>query len=523
MNQAFVLANSASESQTSSAPQETFFQFIWKNKINRRYLLIAAAGTIVQFMIFKMLYPFPDFFSDSYSYLYAAYANLDVSIWPIGYSKFLRWFHFITYSDTALIGFQYFLLILSSLYFFFTINYLYSPLRFTRIILFIFLFFNPLFLYLCNYVNSDPLFAALSLIWITELLWIIYRPKWYRIITQAILLFSCFTIRNNAYYYPLISILTFVLSRYNMRSKIAGILFPFILIIPFIIHTRNETYKITGTKQFSLFTGWQLANNALYMFEYTDSARNLSPQAQEVDKLARQFYSARDSSFHRSLNYYVGNFFIRENYAPLKRYMNKHYKISDDETAIIAWGKSSVIFTEYGNSLIKRNLRAYIWEYMLPNARNYFLPPLEKLEIYNLGLSRVDPIAKFWFHYESERVSSISKTLQGTILSVFPALFLGLNTYLLATFLAIWLFEKYRFLSTDMVKSALIVVSFWILNFLFCVSATIIVFRYEFLPMIICLTFSLLSTEWFDKKTYTNISDRLKSVDKNKIKLSNQY
>src|ERR1044072_7014826 len=84
----------------------SFFHFIWQVKRNRRFVWIMLAGTILQFVIFKLLYPFADFFSDSYSYIYAASANLDISIWPIGYSKFLRYFHFITHSDTALITFQ---------------------------------------------------------------------------------------------------------------------------------------------------------------------------------------------------------------------------------------------------------------------------------------------------------------------------------------------------------------------------------------------------------------------------------
>src|SRR6202040_3633662 len=100
--------------------------------------------------IFKFFYPFPDFFSDSYSYLFAAYAHLDISIWPIGYSKFLEAFHFLTNSHVILVAFQYFLIEVAAGYFFFTVLYLFHPRNTNRRILFLALFINPLFLYLSN-------------------------------------------------------------------------------------------------------------------------------------------------------------------------------------------------------------------------------------------------------------------------------------------------------------------------------------------------------------------------------------
>src|ERR1700761_9378405 len=62
---------------------------------NKKSIVIMLIGMSVGFFIFKLCYPFPDFFSDSYSYIYAAEHHLDVNIWPIGYSWFLSlnsWF-----------------------------------------------------------------------------------------------------------------------------------------------------------------------------------------------------------------------------------------------------------------------------------------------------------------------------------------------------------------------------------------------------------------------------------------------
>jgi len=434
-----------------------------------------------------MLYPFPDFFSDSYSYIYAASVNLDVNIWPIGYSKFLRWFHFITYSDVALVTFQYFFLEISVVFFYFSMLYFYPLGKTTANFLLLFLFYNPLFLYISNYVNSDPLFAALSILWFTTLLWIIYKPRLYQLFTHGILLFCCFSVRNNAYYYPIVSVVALLLSRQALLLKLIGILVPLCLVVPFIIHTRNEAFKLTGDRQFSLFTGWQLANNALYCYQdlSVETSELPSSQSQELDKIVKQFNNRIRPEFYENLPRYVGNFFIREPKSPLKQYLFKHYNVIDDYSSLVAWGKSSVIFNEYGEYLIKQNPTAFIRDFMIPNVRNYVIPPLEKLEIYNLGTDNVWPIAQEWFHYPSEKINVVSNKAQGTILFFFPAFFLVMNLIFTCSLMYIWLIKKAVYINDPNKKRTLLIVILLTLNFGFSVFATINVFRYQFFPLII--------------------------------------
>ncbi|MDO6433887.1 DUF6020 family protein [Flavitalea sp. BT771] len=492
MNQAFVLPQSVAQESRGSA--ESFLNFIWKNKVNRRYLLIALGGTIVQFVIFKILYPFPDFFSDSYSYLYAAYANLDVSIWPIGYSKFLSLFHSITQSHTLLVAFQYFILEGASLYLFLSILYFYKPGKTYQLILFIFLFANPLFLYLGNYVNSDPLFAALSLGWFTQLIWLMQKPMVYNIFVHALLLFLCFTTRNNAYYYPLLAIVAFLICARNWKYRAAGILLPFLLIIPFVLHTRSVARQMTGTSQFSLFTGWQLANNALYMYRNlnVDPSDLPSNETRELDSLSKNFYNGVVPEFHDYLGEYTGNYFIRQSEAPLKQYLFKHYSLTNQQDIVIGWGKASAVFSQYGSYLIKHNPSAYIRDYMWLNAKNYFITPLEKLEVYNLGQDSVEEIAGLWFNLKGLKTKSISKRLQGVLLFPIPPLFFLLNLYLVIRGLHFLATRKYKTTDRPTNRFLLLCGSFLTLNFCFCVTATIIVFRYQFFPMIILMAVSLM-------------------------------
>lgn len=468
----------------------TFPDFI---KINRRYLIIAAVGIVIQFIIFKLLYPYADFFSDSYSYLYAAYANLDINIWPIGYSKFLMVFHKITGSDTTLVGFQYFFLGFTALLFYYTILYFYKPAKITSIILFIFLFFNPLNLYICNYVNSDPLFAALSLLWVTQLIWIVQRPRLYQIFTHAVLLYACFTVRNNAMYYPFISALAFIISTQRIWVKATGIILGSLLVLIFINNQRNAAYKITGKHQFSLFTGWQLANNALYMYKQINVDSTLLPSeaSREVDHLTKQFFKNTPPDMQEILSDYVANFFIRQSEAPLKQYYKQHFKPADRYNVIAEWGKASIVFEEYGSYLIRHNPWAFTRYYLLTNAKNYCLPPLEKLEVYNLGKENVDPIAQYWFNYKSRKVTAFSATIQHKILFPFTPLFFVMNILFVICMIA-------RKFNTD--KTLILITAFLVINFSFSVFATINVLRYQFFPMILCFTFTLLLIEWMDKK-----------------------
>lgn len=488
-----------------STEQNSFnlIKFIGANKRNRVFIWIASISIIIQFIIFKILYPFADYFSDSYSYIFAAKANLDVNIWPIGYSIFLRLFHLITHSDTALVGFQYSLLEISALYLFYSTLYLFNISRISRNILFAFLFFNPLFLYVCNYINSDPLFVALSLFWFTQLLWIIHKPAWHQIITHGIILFLSFTIRNNAYYYPFITAICYLISDHKRWLKSAGIAFPTLLIFSFIIHTRNAAFKLTGVKQFSLFTGWQLANNALYLYDKikVDSSKLPSQESRKLNDYSSQFYSQMPSDFHKNiLSDYVGNFFIRQPESPLKFYLYTKYKITDNSSGIIAWGKASKVYGEFGKHIIMNYPIAYARYFMLLNLNNYFLPPLEKLETYNLGLDEVDPIAAEWFHYSSTKVTSVGNNAQKWILLIFPKLFLVLNLYIFIGIVWFLIRKQYNKVSPQFNRILAITIIFQAANLVFCAFATIVVLRYQVFPMIIGFAFVLLLTEAFESK-----------------------
>ncbi|WP_160712805.1 hypothetical protein [Chitinophaga solisilvae] len=469
-------------------PDNHSFGTFLLNRSNRIYLLLSAAAAILQLTVFKLLYPYADYFSDSYSYIFAAMKHLGASIWPIGYSRFIGLFHLVSTSDTALVSFQYITLCLAELYFFFTICYLYNPGKIIRHIIFIFLIFNPASLYLSNYISSDALFLAMSLCWITQLLWMMHQPERSQIIVITLLVAVAFTFRYNAMFYPVLTAVIYLMSGHKPLLKITGILAPVILIGLFVSYTRTQTRQLTGTAQFSVFSGWQLANNALYMYPYITVDKAPPPSCLKLHQAVNQYFD----TIHPALKLMTpmdGAFYLKYSAGPLKTYLAAHTNDKKDTTGgIRSWGTVSPVFADYGKFLILHHPLPYIEFFLLPNFYNYCIPPVEKLEVYNLGAPQVGSIARKWFHYPSSQVTAFSFTAQGIIFQYYPYLFLLINLCYFSITLFWWTLKTN---AGSFGRAVVVIFLFFLLNAAFGILASPIVLRYQILPMVILFSFAL--------------------------------
>ncbi len=154
----------------------SFFRFIIKDKSCLRFLLISIVITVIYFIVLRVLYPVGSYFNDSWAYIEAANLKLPTTVRQLGYSYFLVFFHAISRSDGLLIFAQYISNVIANLFLFFTLLYFFSLKKIYRVLLFILLMCNPLYVLYSNYVLSDAFFAGLSVMWFTVLLWIMYRP-----------------------------------------------------------------------------------------------------------------------------------------------------------------------------------------------------------------------------------------------------------------------------------------------------------------------------------------------------------
>lgn len=482
--------------------QTSLIDFIFKDPINRWFVRIGIPLIVVQFIVFKFLYPFAGFINgDSYLYLETAYHNFTVNTYPIGYSKFLRLISVFTHSDTFVVALQYLLLQGSTLSLIFTIFYFYSPTWITRIILFGCMLINPVYLYLANYISSDAFFLSLSIIWFTILLWIMYRPTNRLIFINSLILFIAFTVRYNALFYPIISVVALLLVRKKVWMNIGGF-FVSLSLIAIFIHVTSLKYKeISGYYQFTPFTGWQMANNGLYAYRYVDSAKRVKTPAAftKLDQAVRNYFdSSRDVRSHPSEAMVASTVYMWDPSSPLTIYMENQFKNDSTASPLKKWATVGPLMKDYGSFLMKTYPREFIKFYLVPNALKYYVPPVEFLEHYSTGVDSVNQIAKVWFGYKNVKIKTYFKDFNVTILNFMPILSGTMNAVLVLTAISFIFLQGYK-VCPQLNRGLILVITLWAANFSFSVFASPIALRFQLFPIIVSLSFTFLLVEFLIK------------------------
>ncbi|MES1218635.1 MAG: hypothetical protein ABUT20_24235, partial [Bacteroidota bacterium] len=479
-----------------------FKDFLTKEPFNRAYLFLDIISLIIQFLIFKNLFPHANYIPDSYSYLTAAATNLDVNTWPLAYSKFLRIFSSFSHLDVSLVLVQYLLIEVSCLYFLFTLIYFYAPAKPLKNILYLFFILNPIPLFVSNFITADALFIAISFIWITQLIWLINKPKPHHLFVQGFLLLSLFTLRYNSIYYPLIAAIAILQSPQTWVKKIVGISFSAILILSSILITTTKMYQATGTQQFSPFGGWQLANNVLYMYGHiTPSKKEKIPiKFARLDNMSRQHF---DTTKVKNLTDTTldGIYYLWSGKAPLVQYMDSKFKKDSTSSYFKKWASVSPLYAQYSLFLIKKYPIEFVRYFIWPNMIRYIMPPSEFLALYNMNSDSVGILAKNWFSYKSQSVKTNYKGLPGQVFSIMPTFCLVVNfLFLIALSWYIVVHRKLLDSNKSLSKAVQLTASLWLFNFLFSILASPVVLRYQLFPIFVYLTFSLILIDIVDKQ-----------------------
>lgn len=477
----------------------SFKEFLFKDKRNKRLLFFSAIVIVIQFSIFKYLYPYASYIhGDSFSYLDAAVNNLDISTYPIGYSKFLRLFSVFNRTDYILVTFQYLFIHCSSLYLLFTIFYFYRPGRIIQLVLLSFMILNPLFLHLGNLVSSDGLFAGLSLTWFALLLWIIHKPTNQIIVWHTIVLFIAFTVRYNALMYPFIALLTFALSKMSLRRKLIGATAVLVFCGSFVGFTMYKYKKLTGYWQYSPFSGWQFANNAMYAYRYIDSSdrKPVPNKFKLLDSMICQYFdSTRNLEKNPIERVRAGTYYMWSPGLSLYKYRNQLFKKDTGATELKKWASMGPFYKAYGLYIIKQYPIQYAQYFLGPNASKYYAPPIEFLEMYNSGNSTVTSQAKDWFGYRNLKVKTRMKDNKVWILDFFPILSGIINVVMLCSLLCYTILNGWQ--SNDILKKGILLGSiFWILNAGFTIFASSAALRFQTFPIILTTIVSLLLIDW---------------------------
>jgi len=467
----------------------SFSDFLFQDRKNRMYLLFALAAIIIQFSVFKYFYPYPSFiFGDSWVYLNSAFMNSSIDVYTVGYSNFLRLFSVFTHSDTALVAFQYLLLQGSSFLFVMSIYYFFNLGRFAKNLLFVFAILNPVYLYLANTISSDAYFISLSITWMILLIWIIEKPNARLIILQVLVIYLAFSTRYNALYYPVIAALAMLISRQKLSYKLWGISASIIVIALCVWHTSQKYYEQTGIRQFSPFSGWQIANNALYAYRYVDSSdRKPAPKKlQKLDNMVRHYFDTTRNWFKYPHELQFANtYYMWRAPSPLQQYGIRQFKLdTTQELHFRYWAKMGPLYNSYGYWLIKQYPGKYLEYYLLPNAAKYYAPPVEYLDSYNMWEDTVARTAQNWFQYKTNKVFSRFKNRDVIMLNFLPILIGCLNALFVLSFL-FFLMLKELILEKEVSKYLWLTGSFWLVNFGFSVLASPVSLRFQIFPTLI--------------------------------------
>lgn len=486
----------------TSAYEQTFKQFLFNNRRNRIILYLAAAAIVIQFVIFKYLYPFASYIhGDSFSYLDAAEKNMTINTYLIGYSKFLRLFNLFAKPDYLLVAFQYLFIQCSVLFLLFSIFYFYKPGKVIQIVLLCFMLFNPLFLHLGNMVSSDGFFLSLSCIWFSLLLWIIHQPSNKIIMWHAIFLFIAFTVRYNSLIYPFIAGLAFYLSPLTLRKKLSGAGLAFILCGLFVLFTSWRYKQLTGFWQYSPFSGWQFANNAMYTYRDVDTVK-YKPVPQKyyaLDSAVRKFYSqTRNVTLYASEKAQASTFYMWSKGMPLMDYRDSLFKktqYASDKFEFKKWASMGPLYKSYGLYIIRQYPWQFVKSFMWPNARKYYAPPVEFLEDYNSGQKYVTDQAKTWFGYTSTKVKTRMLDGKVRILNFYPILSGIINIVMLFGLLYYILLKGWQY-NTVFNKILIMGGAVWLINAAFTIFASSAALRFQSFPIILTTAFALLLVDW---------------------------
>jgi len=470
--------------------------------------MVELGAFVVVFVLFKFFYPFANYLPDSYAYLDAASNNLDVNMWPVAYSKFLRFFSVFTHSDKLLVAFQYFLLQTSSLLFTFSLLFFLKPGRGVRITLLVFLIINPLPLFIANYISADALFIALSLFWLTSLVWLIYWPRPWLSVTHAFLILLCFTLRYNAIYYPFISVFVFILSRQSLKFKVGGLFLAGTLLSSSWLFTSSKMKEVTGKWQFSAFGGWQLANNALYMYEHISATERgpIDKRFSQLEIMVREHMDTLKKVKLTREDSLANYFYLWNGNGPLVQYMLRDYKKDSTTPYFKRWASEGPLYAGYARHLIQKFPGQYIEYWIAPNAIKYAVPPTEFLGVYNMGQDSVGKLAKDWFNYKSRKiVKGHNNSLNDKIWVVewFPIFAAVVNIVFVLGLVSMLLLNAVRWKDYGLPQLMILALLFWLLNMAFSVFASAIVLRYQYFPILVFFVLAAVFMEHIIKMAIT--------------------
>ncbi len=458
--------------KTTLSFKEGFGGYLFDRK---KAIVIWICVACIQCGLLEFLFPYPDFFSDSYTYVADAIANLGFSFRPQGYPDYLVRLHNIAPSAELAAFVQYVIFVLSGLICVFSCGYLYGISNRTVNWLLGAVLLNPMLVFTTNLISSDSLFCSVTVMWFTSLLWIIKRTNWINPLVHAALLLICLHLRYTALFYFAISAIAFAVSQGKIFLRLAGIALSIYVIFGYVNYQKDKTERIFGIRIFSGFANWQIANNVLCYYKKLDVSADDMPTRETalMDTAVKRFIDTIYTPGH------LGTQYMWDKRSPLKRYVAMMCRL-EQEKYFIEWIRCSPDIGEYGKTLVKKYPFAYVRYFMVPNFANFMVPDLEALEDYNYYNLSVTKECQKWYNLDTDYLSPKYLHLQRKIMFLFPYLSCMLNLVNIALifFFLIKNWKVRRLIRKDIRGLFIAWSAFYLAYMGFSVVSAYIVFRY---------------------------------------------
>ncbi|THU39494.1 hypothetical protein FAM09_13400 [Niastella caeni] len=307
--------------------------------------------------------------------------------------------------------------------------------------------------------------------------------------------------RYNALIYPLIAGLAFCLSNLSVRNKIAGLGLGLVLCGLFAGFTMWRYKKLTDYWQYSPFSGWQFANNAMYAYRYVDSAewKPVPQKYQALDNMIRDFNArTRHLLMDPKEKEQTSTFYMWSRGMPLMDYRDslfKNTKYASSDFEFKKWASMGPLYKDYGIYIIRQYPFHFLRHFVWPNSHKYYAPPVEFLDEYNSGKKHVNDQAKTWFGYKSTKIKTRMLDNNVWILDFYPILSGIINGVMLFGLLYYLLLKGWQH-NTTFNKTLILAGAVWLINAGFTIFASSAALRFQSFPIILTTTFALLLVDW---------------------------
>ena len=472
---------------TIANSQISFVRFLWQME-NRIYLLGGVVIGILYYLICKNLFPFPNLWPDSFTYIQVARDHQLVSYRPVEYSSFIEFFKDFSKSDWALTIAQFALNILANLFLFFSFIYFFEIKKYLKFLAYALLLLNPLYVLYSNSILSDSFFNAATIIWFSLFLWLINRPNFLTILLQWVFLLFAFKLRYQGVILPAVLGFALFFIKWEWWKKALTILLSIASIYYIIDKTTDTNDEVAGTKTFSAFSGWQMANNAVHILQHQKIDNDVidDDESVQVLKFIQNYYDTAKNPLKTDN---VSPTFLWNKNSPLKKYLMFYITANQRENYFKTWQELGPIYNQFGKSVIIHNPVAYIKYFVANNAKQYFIPTTEAIETYCQNMDTISPVVKNYYEFPSNKINKSHNSIYTSFIHSQAFFFTLINVLILLVSVLFLIFKRYNTQSKLFNRILLLFWGLFSTNFIFIVLLAPTVFRYHIFILTLAIPF----------------------------------